>query len=83
MTTIIGIKLNNRLETSPQLQDILSDFGCYIKTRIGLHDIQNNVCKENGIILLEIIKAQIVPILQKALCAIDGIELQQMVFEEN
>ena len=83
MTTIIGIKLNNRLETSPQLQDILSDFGCYIKTRIGLHDIQNNVCKENGIILLEIINAQIVPILQKALCAIDWIELQQMVFEEN
>ncbi len=83
MTTIIGIKLNNRLNASPQLQDILSDFGCYIKTRIGLHDVKNNVCKESGIILLEIINAQIVPILQKALCAIDEIELQQMVFEDN
>ena len=83
MTTIIGLKLNNRIETSSQLQDILSDFGCYIKTRIGLHDVHNNVCKENGIILLEIINTQMVPILQKALCSIDGIELQQMVFEDN
>ena len=83
MTTIIGVKLNNRTETSSQMQNILSDFGCYIKTRIGLHEVKNNVCEENGIILLEIVNSQIVPVLQKALCSIDGIELQQMVFEDN
>ncbi len=83
MTAIIGIKLNNRIQHSSQMQDILSDFGCIIKTRIGLHDVCNNKCKENGIILLEVIDAQSLPILQKALCAIDGIELQQMIFEDN
>ena len=83
MTTIIGIKLNNRKETSHQLQEILSDFGCFIKTRLGLHSTNNGFCRENGIILLEVINAQIVPTLQKALCSIEGIELQQMVFENN
>ena len=83
MSTIIGIKLNNRIENSAQMQDILSEFGCVIKTRIGLHDVCNNTCKETGIILLEIINAQSVPPLQKALCSVDGIELQQMVFEDN
>lgn len=83
MTTIIGIKLSNRIEQATQMQEILSDFGCYIRTRLGLHSTNNGICRENGIILLEIINAQIVPTLQKALCSIDGIELQQMVFENN
>lgn len=83
MTAIIGIKLSNRIENSTQMQEILSDFGCVIKTRIGLHEVFNNTCKETGIILLEIINAQSVPLLQKALCSIEGIELQQMVFEDN
>lgn len=83
MSAIIGIKLNNRIEHSTQMQEILSDFGCIIKTRIGLHDVHNNFCKENGIILLEVINNQSLPLLQKALCAIDGIELQQMIFEDN
>ena len=83
MTAIIGIKLNNRIENSAQLQNILSDFGCIIKTRIGLHQVKDNICQENGIILLEIINAQSLPLLQKALCAIDEIELQQMFFEDN
>lgn len=83
MTTIIGIKLSNRTEQSAQMQDILCDFGCFIRTRLGLHSSNNGLCKENGIILLEVINAQIVPNLQKALCSIEGIELQQMVFENN
>ena len=83
MTTIIGIKLSNRIEQSAQVQEILSDFGSFISTRLGLHFFNNGVCQENGLILLEVINAQIVPTLQKALCSIEGIELQQMVFENN
>ncbi|MBQ2871323.1 hypothetical protein IJE86_06450 [bacterium] len=83
MKTIIGIKLTNRTETSTQFQNLLSEYGCIIRTRIGLHDIENGKCSTNGIILLEVINDELVPKFQKDLCSVDGIELQQMVFECN
>ena len=54
MTTILGIKLNNRMETSQDFQTILSKYGCIIKTRLGLHETNDNVCNSHGIIILEI-----------------------------
>jgi len=53
MTTIIGIKVYSRIQNSNQLQKILSEYGCNIKTRLGLHDIPDNFCSESGIIILE------------------------------
>lgn len=55
MSSIIGIKLSDRLEESVQFQEILTKFGCYIKTRIGLHNIGEYKCERTGIILLEIV----------------------------
>ncbi len=55
MTTIFGIRLSNRIKNSTQLQDLLTDYGCIIKTRIGLHDTSCGVCSPYGIILLEVI----------------------------
>ena len=53
MNVILGIKLEERLENSLKFQRILSNFGCQIKTRLGLHDIENNSCTNWGIIILE------------------------------
>lgn len=83
MKTIIGIKLNNRAETSNQMQDILTNYGCIIRTRIGLHDVDCGQCSQNGIIILEVINDELLPKLQKELCSIDGIEIQQMVFDRD
>ena len=52
---IIGILLDNRIEEAVKLQEILTEFGCNIKTRIGLHNIGEYKCLNNGIILLEVI----------------------------
>lgn len=54
MTTIIGIKLDNRIFTSIDFQKVLTDFGCQIRTRIGLHHTNENSCSNFGIILLEV-----------------------------
>ncbi len=83
MKTIIGIKLSNRDETSKQMQDILTKYGCIIRTRIGLHDVDCGSCSPNGIILLEVINDELLPRLQKELCSIDNIEIQQMVFDRD
>ena len=55
MTAIIGISVNNRVAESQQLQEILTKYGCYIKTRIGLHDMGEYKCLNYGIVLIEVI----------------------------
>lgn len=55
MTTIFGIRLSERIKNSTKLQNLLTDYGCIIKTRIGLHDTSCGVCSPYGIILLETI----------------------------
>lgn len=54
MTAIIGISVNNRAAESQQLQEILTKYGCYIKTRIGLHDMGEYKCLNYGIVLIEV-----------------------------
>ncbi len=54
MTTIIGVSLENRKECAMEFQRILTEYGCGIKTRLGLHPSMNNVCLNRGIVLLEV-----------------------------
>ena len=55
MTAIIGINIGNRIEEAVKFQQIITEFGCDIRTRIGLHNTDENECINNGIILLEVV----------------------------
>ena len=48
---IIGIKLDNRIETAVEFQKIITSYGCDIRTRLGLHETDD--WENFGIILLE------------------------------
>ena len=78
MTTIIGIKVSNRLESAVSVQEILTKYGCIIKTRIGLHEEINGQCSPRGLILLEIINDEESIKIANELCDIEEIEIQQM-----
>lgn len=80
MTTIIGIKVNNRIESAICVQEILTKYGCIIKTRIGLHEEINGQCSPRGLILLEIINDETAVDIANELCDIEEIEIQQMKF---
>lgn len=80
MTTIMGIRLDNRTQTAIDFQKTLTHFGCIIKTRLGLHDVADNLCAPNGIILLEVINDKEAEVFEKELCKIEGIEIQVMKF---
>ena len=54
MTTILGISLENRLESALEFQRIATEYGCVIRTRIGLHPTMEGVCLNRGIVLLEV-----------------------------
>jgi hypothetical protein len=80
MTTIIGLKLDNRVQTAIDLQKILTHFGCSIKTRLGLHTVSEDVCASSGLIILEVINDDEALNLKNELLEISGIELQTMIF---
>lgn len=80
MTTIMGVRLDKRNDTAIEFQKILTQFGCIIKTRLGLHDVSCGVCAPNGIILLELIDDQEAKIFANELKTIEGIEIQTMHF---
>ena len=80
MTTIIGIKVNNRIESAISVQEILTKYGCIIKTRIGLHEEINGKCSPRGLILLEVINDEKATDIANQLCDIEEIEIQQMKF---
>ena len=78
MATIIGIKLTNRLELSSEFQNIITKFGCAIKTRIGLHSTCSNVCANWGTILLEVIDESKVSEIKRDLSRLEGARVQSM-----
>lgn len=80
MTTIFGIRLDNRTQTAIDFQKVLTHFGCSIKTRLGLHDVTDNVCAPNGLILLEIIDDAEAMKMKEELLEIPNLELQSMKF---
>jgi len=55
MTTIMGVRIADREKDAETVQNMLTEYGCYIKTRLGLHEAEN-VCSGSGIILLEFVE---------------------------
>ena len=79
MSVILGVRLQNRGQNAVKFQKILTEYGCYIGTRLGLHS-KDEVCSESGIILLEIFDNDKAVIVSNKLLEIESIELQRMTF---
>lgn len=52
---VLLLLVDNRRQVAPEVQQILTDYGCYIKTRLGIHDNVLNQCSETGLIFLELV----------------------------
>jgi len=53
--TIFVVLMRTRRSSAIQVQKILTDFGCIIKTRLGIHDGVLDKCSDTGLIILEIV----------------------------
>ena len=78
--TILGVHVAQRTKRTAKVQKILSDFGCSIRTRIGLHEAAETVCSPNGLILLEVVSKA--SALAAVLAQVPGVTVKKMVFEE-
>ena len=78
--TILGVHVAQRTKHTAKVQKILSDYGCSIRTRLGLHDAGDGFCSPSGLILLEVVSQA--GELAAALAQVPGVAVKKMVFEE-
>jgi hypothetical protein len=80
---ILGVQVTNRVERVPDVQALFTEYGCNIKTRLGLHQVSESTCSTVGLMILEMhgdeSKANE---LESKLATISGVHVQKMVFEE-
>jgi len=50
---IIGVRMANRISEAVKFQDLLTKNGCKIRTRLGLHEVSDNACSNDGLIVLQ------------------------------
>lgn len=80
---IYGVHIDNRVEEIPDVQAIFTAYGCYIKTRIGLHQVEDGMCSPTGLILLEMYgDERMIAEMKSKLTQHPGVTVKEMVFEE-
>lgn len=53
--SILLILIGNRKDSAVKVQQILTGWGCLIKTRLGIHDGVLDDCSDQGILILELV----------------------------
>jgi hypothetical protein len=51
---VIAVKVSDREGVAQDMQKILTEHGCLIKVRLGLHDVPANACSPAGLVLMEV-----------------------------
>jgi len=78
---IIGLNVSNRMKNALDLQKLFSEFGCNIKTMLGMHDVNDNTCSPAGLILLKVFGGnEVAKKMIDKFNAIEGVDAQMMRF---
>jgi hypothetical protein len=79
---ILGVHITDRVQAVPDVQKVFTEYGCYIRTRVGLHDVDGKVCAPGGLVILDLICEEPVCCeMEQKLKAIAGIDVQKMTFD--
>ena len=52
--TMLLVLVGKRQETAVKVQQVLTAWGCIIKTRLGIHDGVMDNCSDEGLLILEL-----------------------------
>jgi hypothetical protein len=81
---ILGIHVSDRLKNAVDVQKVFTEYGCNIKTRIGLHDVDERSCSPSGVVLIEFFGSEDEATAMVArLDAVEGVGVQKMVFRHE
>lgn len=78
---IIGINVTDRIKEAGRTQDILSEYSDIIKIRLGFHELTDEKCSRNALIVLQL-KGDKTKWKQfeDQLNAVDGLVVKNMLF---
>jgi hypothetical protein len=78
---ILGLLITDRIKEAGRTQEVLSRFAHIIKSRLGFHEVTEDVCSRVGVIILQL-SGQSVDFdeLEQELSLIGGLEVQHMCF---
>ena len=80
---VLGVMINDPSKGADQIQNILTKYGCAIRTRLGIHDIDEEYASETGLMILELAgDMQECHRLENELLALEGVDVQKMVFRK-
>jgi len=51
---VILIKIDHRSTEATKVQGLLTEYGCSIKVRLGLHEVSKEFCANDGLVILEV-----------------------------
>ena len=75
---IMTLILNNRIKNAVKLQDVLTESGCIIKTRLGLHEA-GDTCQNEGLIILQLTGSdEEVAVLEQKLNSVEGVKAKNI-----
>jgi hypothetical protein len=78
---IIGLLITDRIKEAGRTQQTLTKFAHVIKSRLGFHEVTEDVCSRVGIIILHLAgKREECLRLEEELRQIGGVEIQHMLF---
>lgn len=78
---ILGVYVGNRVKTSQAVQKVLTDCGCSIKLRIGLHEADDKKCSVDGLIILQVFGgAKASEKIKRILKKVPGVKIKEMLF---
>ena len=81
---ILGIYVNRSKDDTHRIQEILTRYGCSIRTRLGLHDSDDEYYDDRGLIILELYgDPDEATRLENELLEIDYVEVQKMTFRRR
>lgn len=78
---ILGINVINRMQVATHVQKVLTNYGCSIKTRLGLNESDEDNNGIGGLIILELTGEVSEWLkLENELLVLDGVEVSKMDF---
>ncbi len=78
---IAGILIKDRIKESGRTQKVLSEYGHLIRSRMGYHEVSDDICSRIGTIVLTLDGPEEEQInMINELKTIGGIEIKEMVF---
>lgn len=79
---ILGVHITDRVHHVDPVQHLLTEYGCSIRTRLGLHEADPGFCSPNGLLILEMTDDEkTADELAEKLSAIEGVEVKKMIFD--